>query len=494
MADDLVRQRYEEDTRDYQDAVATVKEYQCGICGGLLVVFRIADHWISKCGGNRDHEGFRVLPTATEVYRAGGQVPVYLANAIDRSRPAVANLQLMAQIWQSKQGKLTKAGAYQAALYSLQVGLDPRFGEIACLEFGRGQVKTPTVMITEKGWRTLASRECADIFDRTPVLVDVVEAAEKEKLGAAEEDFVCKALGTLRGDDPRLPLREAIGVYTVRQWERDKQRPGPEGQGTGPAAEMPQNQARARASRHWYEQHVPQAIERARSAWAETVNQLDVQGAENVIEAEFTWANEEPPRQIAGGQQERRRSPSYPQLVEPPPAAMTWEEFHEGCAAAGIDERFIRATIGLPEQVALTRWQITTWAQGVLYDNATLGDALAHLIDLKNPPSSLDEIVARREDRRDRVPADRPGNSAQPIFVDEGTKLPETQETLEKLGFPEFRSESRAAGWTPRQMREWIGLSPEGTFEAVLAGWVQANHSYEEAAQLCVEGAQKETS
>ncbi len=379
---EVTQEEREAEDQAWRNATSTVENYLCGECDGLLVVVRIDDEWAARCGRYREHETLSPIETTTEIARSGAGVPVYVQNAIDRTRPPVQTIELMAKIWQDRSMALTRGGALVAARYSLAIGLDPRFGEIACLEFGRGETKSPTVMITEKGWRTLATRECADIFDRAPVLTDVTDPERKKELSAKPEDFVCIAQGTLKGDHPELPIRRATGIYTAREHARDLDRKGPGGAPL-PAAELPQNQARARASRHWYEQNTPQAPERARGAWSDAIKELDVEEAETIISAEWRWADEEPAQP---SKQERSRSPSYQgerqggsesrpaatttrsSSSSPPPSTQRQHDSIKGLAMRffGWDEQDIVKEIGKPLAeltVAEAGQMITAWEE-----------------------------------------------------------------------------------------------------------------------------------
>ena len=288
---DPVAEKYDEQTRQYRDATQLTKENHCGACDALLVVIHAGDEWVAKCADDKSHEGFRRVETPTDIMRRGGDVPTYIKDGIERRVPPVEKLETMAGIWQAKQPKISPVGAIQAAMFSLQIGLDPRFGEIACLEFGQGGAKVPTVMITETGWQRLALRECPDLIDRPPVIINIMKAVDKQEYGAMADSFVAVAKGTLKGDDPRLPIRESVGVYTRAELDRDRNRGG--GQGLPPpSVNNPQNHARVRASRHFYEDHLPMAVERGREAWHQTVKAIEGQHMVKVIEAEFRYKDE----------------------------------------------------------------------------------------------------------------------------------------------------------------------------------------------------------
>ncbi len=281
-----VQEQYAQDTIDYESAVQTVKDFECGECGGLLVVVKDEGEWQVACGPDKTHQGLREVPTASEIERSGGSVPVYVSNAIERHTPPATSLAVMAGIWQSKFPSLTPAGAYQAALFSLEVGLDPRHGEIACIEYSSSGVKVPTMMVTGKGWRTMAAREVPDLYDRAPVLQDIRKPEEKEEYDAGPDDWVSIAVGRLLGDHDSLPNRVGIGVFTRKQYEAALASTANSSRDL-PSTENPQNQARRRAERHWYEENCPQAIERARQGMVNVVQQLDTEGAEAIIDVEF---------------------------------------------------------------------------------------------------------------------------------------------------------------------------------------------------------------
>lgn len=299
-----VQAKYAQDTIDYESAVATVKDFECGECGGGLVVIKDEGEWQVACGPDKQHEGLREVPTAGEIVRSGGNVPVYVENQIERYAPPATSLPAMTGIWQSKFPSLTPAGATQAAIFSLEVGVDPRHGEVACIEFSSGGVKVPTMMITGKGWRTLAAREVPDLFDRSPVLQDIRKAADKEEYDAAPEDWVSIATGRLVGDHDSLPNRVAFGVYTQKQYKADLAKTANSSRDL-PSTENPQNQARRRAERHWYEENCPQAIERARQGMSALIQKMDLEGAEMIIDAEFTDLTDG----TREGQQRARQSP-----------------------------------------------------------------------------------------------------------------------------------------------------------------------------------------
>lgn len=298
-----VDEKYKEESQAFKDKNGLVDTHECGKCSGRLVLVRVDDAWEAVCGTSRRHTSFRPIQTAEDAYRSGLPVPVYISNAIETRRPAVAKVETMAAIWQEKSRKLTPAGAYQAAIFSLQTGLDPRFNEVACIEFTTGGVKVPQLLITEIGWHRLAIRECPDQIDRPPVVQDVTDPEGKALAGAGPDDWVAKTMGTLIGDDPRLPLREATGIYFRADFDLDKDKKGPGGRML-PGPQNPQNQARVRATRHWYEKNVQQAVERARGGWQMAMEQVDTSQAELVIEGEFRVS--EPSEQQSQGSSERR--------------------------------------------------------------------------------------------------------------------------------------------------------------------------------------------
>ena len=107
------------------------------------------------------------------------------------------------------------------------------------------------------------------------------------------------------------------------------------------------------------------------------------------------------------------------------------------------------------------------------------------------------------------MPAEAPSRPAQPSSPAGRTKQPPapekpaagTSQTDAAALFPGenkdavfetaawFAEQTQGQGWTRRQMREWIGLGMEAALEPLLARWVSAGHSYQEAVQLCHAGA-----
>lgn len=302
-----VQKKHREDSEVFESTQTFARENECE-CGGGLVLVHVSGEgddpdWEAVCSNDRAHKGTRSIMTTIDAYRGGTAVPVHTANAIERKRPIVRDVATMAAIWGERNSKLTRAGATQAAIYSLQVGLDPRFGEIAVIEFGQ-EIKVPVVMITETGWQRLAFRECPDKLVKAPVIVVVMNADEKEQYGAPTDAWVALAVGRLRGDlEEGLPLRQAIGFYTRAERDKDKNMP---------AGKDPLNQARTRASRHWYEDNLPEAVERARAAWSATIEQLDLDGAEAVIEGEFIWSDHPKQSDRPKQAESSKANPTYP--------------------------------------------------------------------------------------------------------------------------------------------------------------------------------------
>ena len=298
MTQDEMREKHRQDTVAFDNAQGLVAAYTCGECENLLVVKYMNDNWIAVCGTNDSHVGWRKEETAVDVYRGGGAVEPYIKTHIERTRPPVRSVEVMKGIFQSRQARLTDAGAYQAALFAMQIGLDPRFGEIAVIEFGSrdSPIKTPAVMITEDGWGRLAARELPHLYDRRPVIMMVTDTEECSLAGAKPGDYVAKAAGRLMGDkDLDLPVRVSYGIYKATESQGERANPV--------AKAWPMNQARVRAARHWFEENCDGAVERAREAWSSTIASMDLEGMDTVIEAEFSVVDApaaiEPPKPVA---------------------------------------------------------------------------------------------------------------------------------------------------------------------------------------------------
>lgn len=301
---------------DYDLAHETVRDFECGQCGGRLVLSWNAEtkEYDVYCAKDRQHQGYRPIQSLSEEYRQGVPLPMAIVNTIERGRPPVRSVDVMAGIWQERFRTLTPAGAYQAALYSLQLGLDPRFGEVACIEFRSPGGKLPVVMITSRGWRTLAARHAPE-FTHAPIIRDVTAPEAKLAYGATAEDFVATASGRLVGDGPNLE-RVSVGIYTRGEMEDALSQARTSGRHPVPAVTWPQNQARRRAERHWYEENLPHIPERARQAWQDVLASLNTERANQVIEAEFSVVDRLPVRSQQAHTPTARSPKEIPRVTE----------------------------------------------------------------------------------------------------------------------------------------------------------------------------------
>ncbi len=344
-----------------------VANYICAECENPLVLkTRPPETGVHvTCGTDDSHVGYKPSPTLTEYWRQGGAVSVAEVNAIERSRPAITSVDTAAAIWKEKFPTLTPAGAYQAAIYSLQLGLDPRFGEIACVEYSSKGSKIPSMMIMALGWRRLAARETPGKAPVAPVLSDITDKDEKVRLDASGGDWVSTASGFLESDREDMPLRVSVGIY--RRAEYDAAVPG-QGKREVPARRFPQNQARRRAERHWYEENVPEAVEAARRAYADFTATLDMQQADAVIDAEFKQL---PVGSGTTGNQRPSGAGTAPRADDRPPSMATRAQ--EDALLSIGKERFHWDRAGLEDNIgkplaSLTKSQasdlISRWTHG----------------------------------------------------------------------------------------------------------------------------------
>ena len=307
---------------------ARAKECECAICGGELVVTwdgAAKEHRL-KCGPDKSHEGFRQVVTLAMAYRSGTGVEVTMKDAIERRRPLVQSVEAMAGICQAKFPQLAEGSlAMQFALAALELGLDPRFGEVAPLTFrqktGPGQVRLVVeFMITTRGRQTLAAREAPDLFLTAPALVDVTDPQRKQELGADPGDFVAVATGRLRvdpelGPDGKPFFRAAVGIYKKSEHEALKRSSASD---YLPPGKWPQNQAQKRAERHWYENYLPQSVTRARDAFLRVRDRLGVDKVLLALSEEFAAA----PTQLPVAQAPRpvaQATPAAPAAAPPRP-------------------------------------------------------------------------------------------------------------------------------------------------------------------------------
>lgn len=288
LSNEESKRKYDEDLASMKEAERMVKSYTCGECDGPLTLMKAAEGWADVCSENWEHKTRKRIKSATELYREGVGMPAYMNQHFERQEAGGMTLQVMQKTWQLKHPNLSDAGAYIAALYSLELGLDPRFNEIACLEFkvtgekSEQKITVPQVMITEKGWQRLAVRHCPDLFVAAPVVEMITDKDMKRDLGAQPEDFVAIGHGRLRTDTEDMPSRKSLGIYKAHEYENAKK------SSHKPGGSFPMNQAMVRASRHWYEDNLPQAEEYARAAFSRAEAHVDLQGMEAVIASEFS--------------------------------------------------------------------------------------------------------------------------------------------------------------------------------------------------------------
>lgn len=266
------------DAERYDDAAKISRDHTCAECDNHLGLYlegppNAPSVWRARCIV-KEHTGLMPILTATEVVRSNN------ISAYSTKLSPVA----MAGVWRERHNNLTPAACYQAALYSLEVGLDPRFNEVACIQFRQGDsaVTVPTMMITAKGWRTLAGRHIPDRIEVWPTLEPVFDIKKKQEYGAEPADFVCLAHGRLKGDGGAgIKMRSMPGIYSDREYQQAR------GNAFIPAGKWPLNQAMKRALRHWYEIHGAEAYDAARAAYANVMTLLDTQRIEAVITTEL---------------------------------------------------------------------------------------------------------------------------------------------------------------------------------------------------------------
>lgn len=312
---------------DFHGGERFAQNNTCGECGSPLTTWHDGQEWAIKCTKDKGHNGFKEIPSISQLIRQGEAVPISITNQLKRRRlkKAMETLPIEAQRGTLSIEKpealagvvmarwdLEPAQAMLFCLLSLRMGLDPLLNEVYPIPFTNKKTgkKTVVPIVSEQGVISQAARACPEAFNGPPSVELVTDPILKEALCGDPNAWVWKAKGRRKDWEPGREY-ETYGWMTKAQ-EKDAQA------NYKPSGELPGNQARVRAIKRWFAECYPEAASKMRDATKLLQAEASGDGEMmHVIEAEYRFIDSQPQRLPPGQHQSRPAAkPSAPTIYQ----------------------------------------------------------------------------------------------------------------------------------------------------------------------------------
>lgn len=301
----------------YEQMKETIKRYECGVCGGMLVIRhnRTTNQEEVACGENKEHTGQRLIRSLTQQIREEGGGPLEIVNKIGLRSPILRGSPpetILAEL--THRFNLSIAEAASLLRDGIALGLDPFFGELAPLgPFKSKKTGKYTIIsfITEKGWCLLGARECPINWLGPPSLKPLTDE-EKKPYGYEKDDIVYAASGRRRDWPPERLNYELVTAFTQKDIKRA------ETDGT-PSGKDPHHHCRVRATRRWIQEVFPEVKDIARTRL--TDGGTSPEAVDSVIEGEYRIV-EAAPQQVDAQRHPHLLAAQQPDLPVEPPKTM----------------------------------------------------------------------------------------------------------------------------------------------------------------------------
>lgn len=385
------------------------QENVCGICGGELTVRTNPETGNLEiwCPHNPDHHGYVERETYTQAMRRGEVVHPVIQAAIEKKMLLPGGYPLGIALALIKvrfpRADLDDPSAALFVMDCLRLDLDPLLGEIVPVTFKStdkvtGEVrKVVTPILTEDGWLSLAARACPDRWAGPPSTEPITDKALKKDLCDDEEAWVWKATGRTKDGSEST----TYGWLKQSEYKRAKE-------AHTPAGELPGNQARVRAIKRWVRETFPEAKARMKEMTAEWLARgKDVEGVQQIIEAEYHIVTELPPPKPEGedkiGTKDEgggEKKPAATSLAspkgekkpkprgEPPAAELEGEGFHIDMTWLKESLETLKWTEGTTETFLVSKYKVDP--------RGTLEDILKRLTR-KQAEEFVNEILSRTQ-------------------------------------------------------------------------------------------------
>jgi hypothetical protein len=424
-----------------------MRNQECAECGADLSIYTVPDRAAMAlgCSADHGHHGFRQRTCVTEDYRRGAGVDLTVRDKIEAKMMVPAELERAMNLLAHRFPDAIRdvAGAALFVRDCMRLGLDPLIQPAEAVpvlynvkikdKSGKVvEIKPTIVMITtEDGALSMAARGCPEEYEGAPATMPLLEylmtkfpdrpfedltqmaARTAKELCDDEKAWVWVALGKRRSATTVNPV---YGTFTHAERERAKS-------AGKPAGDLPGNQARVRAVKHWVRETFPESREKMLELTREVAQRTGgVPELDDYIDAEYHFITTPHDKK--------------PTLISPPPGGHGQKKSSKTARTSGAKKA--------ENKVGESAERATGQPAGGGGGESSAAE-----------PSGADETtsVSAGEGPEMAKPREAPAAAGPPLL---------------KINWEELRESLRIIKWSDDTCLSWFGLPAGGDLQSVL--------------------------